>query len=96
MIWQIEWEGTSTAGFWVEIFGVNFEQTLHDGIEAGMEELEYLQAYGHYCDACGGFRLTQLREFNDIALTDRGEEFRLMPYELCAQCRHEMFGGEPL
>jgi hypothetical protein len=80
MKWEIEW------GENPQIFGFDFAGILEEGIEAGMENLEYLQACGRYCDGCGNWRITHTVDFNESSPTDRGSEYRLMPYEFCDEC----------
>lgn len=82
MNWELEWGGAPV------VFGYDFAEILADGIECGMEELEFVVTQGDYCDACGEWRITYLTEVEEIGGED--DERLLMAYHLCMECRHEM------
>lgn len=93
MNWQIDW-GTDP-----QVFGFDFAGLLAEGIEIGMDHLEYVMRCGHHCDCCGHWRITHTVEFPDVAPTDRGEEVRLLPYQLCDWCDPAggpLLGGDDL
>lgn len=84
MNWQVGYDvsiynlAEADAAIWAKV--------LIEGIEQGMNHLEYLQACGKYCEGCGDWRICHTADFNDEAPTDRGTEFRLMTYQLCDEC----------
>lgn len=84
MNWELEWGDAPI------IFGIDFAEILAEGIECGMEELEFLVKEGRYCDACGEFRITYHTEVEEIG--GEPDEKLLMGYELCMDCRREMKG----
>lgn len=89
MIWTIE----SCVPHWDPYpdavgAGYDFGQMLHQGIEEGMDELDYLQEFGNWCDACGQWRITHHTECEEIG--GEPDERMLMGYELCTECRREM------
>jgi hypothetical protein len=79
MNWEILWGGAT-------IFGYDFAGILAEGIEDGMFHLEYVEACGRYCDNCGEWAITHQVDYNEQTPTDRGTEFRLLPYHLCDWC----------
>jgi hypothetical protein len=79
MNWQIEWGGDP-------VFGYEFAEILADGIEAGIDVLEYILTCGHWCDGCGEWAITHQVDYNEETPTHRGTEFRLLPYQLCDKC----------
>lgn len=81
LTWDIKWDG-------VPVFGFDFAEILAEGIEVGMEELEFLVTEGSYCDACGEYRILYDTDFDEIG--GEADEHRLMRYKLCMQCREEM------
>ena len=85
MKWEIDWGQEEL------VFGYEFAEIFAEGIEAGLAELEYLAIYGHHCDGCGQWRICATCEVEESTPTDRGDEYRLLPYELCAECQREMF-----
>lgn len=68
--------------------GYNFAEILHEGIEHGMFELEYLQQHGMMCDLCGEFRLCDEYEVEETG-GELDEKLR-MRYIACCQCEMDI------
>lgn len=85
MIWELEGDGRAP------LFGeYDFAAMMADGIELGMEELEWLEKEGNYCAACGEWRILYHTEVEEIG--GEPDEKLLMGYDLCMECRQEMKG----
>lgn len=85
MNWEIDW-GVGSPKPGGPVFGYDFGEILAEGIEAGIEEIDYVRLHGSYCEACGAWRICWLYEVECVTPTDRGELRELMPYTLCKEC----------
>ena len=83
MNWQIEWGSEEV------VFGYEFAEILAEGIEAGIEQIDYERTVGDYCEGCGEFGVLSKFHAVEECPTDRGTERRLMAYKLCAKCLRE-------
>lgn len=66
-------------------------KVLAEGIEKGIEDLDFFDLFGQNCDACGEWRICAECECEESTPTDRGDEYRLLPYMLCTDCQRKMF-----
>lgn len=82
MIWKIEWEDEAI------VFGFDFAEILHEGIEGGMDEVLHVAENGSDCDRCGEWRIC----FETAVETIGGEpdEKLIMSHNLCMKCRREV------
>src|SRR6516165_541890 len=89
MNWQID-SGTEGG-----IFGYDFALILAEGIEDGLEELEYLEKYGCACDVCGEFRVCEIIQKEIGTPTDRGWKREYEDWAICEECIAKKEASEP-
>lgn len=82
MKWDIEWNNEAP------VFGFDFAEILHEGIEVGMDELEFVVTEGEFCEGCGGWGICFDTDVNEIG--GEPDEHLLMSYKLCGECRREI------
>jgi hypothetical protein len=80
MKWQVEF-GPAFMNYDIASFRI-YAALLAEGIESGLADLNNLQLFGKFCDACGQFRMTESLD------VDGGRE--LLAYDVCSECRDEM------
>lgn len=79
MKWDIEWNNEAP------VFGFDFAEILADGIEVGMDEIEFVVTEGEYCEFCGGWGICFNTEFEEIG--GELDERLVNSYRLCRECR---------
>ena len=89
MNWQID-SGTEGG-----IFCYDFALVLAEGIEEGLEELEYLEKYGCACYVCGEFRVCEIIQTEIGTPTDRGWKREYEDRAICEECIAKKEASEP-
>ncbi|HEX8797855.1 MAG TPA: hypothetical protein VF772_04540 [Terriglobales bacterium] len=92
MIWVIEsevwnwdpWPAAVGSGF-------DFAEILKEGIEAGIEEIEYVIKEGEICEACGTWAICYDTIGTSVTPTDRGDLIEEQHEQWCMECRRRYF-----
>ena len=76
-------------------WGIDFAAILAEGIEDGLEELEYLEKYGCACNVCGEFRVCEIIQKEIGTPTDRGWKREYEDWAICEECIARKEASEP-